>query len=312
LSLEERICTGLGLRHSWPRVERGGFRTAAGLLWNRTVSLLLPVVVFAVLMGGFYTLIGRSRPMRRRDGFALMLGLAATVPLLRGGTLLLVEQERWQHGRVSAGVVVAKLSSSGEAGTQTIGGSRRWRRPRPLPSIVTSRGFTYDDMLARLLLTGSADAWMVEYRAPCEARGECRTREFVSHDRWSALQVGQPVNVRTADPSDSGRLDDNPQWPTGFALTGIGAVLALCAGLVSGRLLRRRTRYETAAGVVLGVEAVRAGEWRVRFGYVTADGTTRESVDRVFVEGVKPGDDCVAIYPQRHPGLAALQLPAKA
>jgi hypothetical protein len=275
------------------------------------VFLLLPVLVFILLMGVAY--FGLTRPMPRRDGFGLLIAFFAAVPLLRGGTLLVAEYERREHGLVSPGVIIGRLSSTGESGSQTIGGSRRWRSSRRMPSIVTSRGFQFDEQLARLLTTGSTDAWVVEHRSACDSGRECRVREFVSHAQWASLQVGQVVNVRRGkDTSDPGRLDDNPQWGTALALTGIGAVLGVCAGLVSGRLLPRRTRYETAAGVVLGVEAVRAGEWRVRFGYVTADGTTRESVDRVFVEGVKPGDDCVAIYPERHPGLAALQLPARA
>jgi hypothetical protein len=287
-------------------VESAALLPGDGIALAIPVRLLLPLLVFAALIGGLYMTI--SRPISRREGLAVIIAILAALPFFRGATLLIAEYGRWQHGRVSPGVVIGKLSSTGEGGSQTIGGSRRWRHPRRMPSIVTSRGFQYDDVLARVILTGSTDAWVVEYRAPCESAPGCHRREFVSHDQWTALHIGQVINVRTGDELDSGRLDDNPMWTTGLALTGIGAVLGIGAGLVSGRWLPRRTRYETAAGVVLGVEAVRSGEWRVRFAYLSADGTAYESASHIYVEGVKPGDDCLAVYPQANPDLGTLRL----
>jgi hypothetical protein len=275
------------------------------------VFLLLPVLTFVVLIGGFYVLI--SRPASPRDGVAFLLAVVAAMPLIDGCMLLSREYDRWQDGRVAPGVVVEKLSSMGAASSRTIGGRRRWRRPRALPSIVTSTGFQFHDVLARLMLTGSPDAWVIVYRYPCEASGsECRQREFVRHDLWSDLQVGQTVNIRTARGQDQGRLDENPTWSTAIAKVAIGATLMLVAGLVSGRLtLRRRRKYVTAPAVVTAVDPVTLGDevhWRVRFAYFVADGTACESADQVSIRGLKPGDDCIAVYPPEHPDLGTLRL----
>jgi len=270
------------------------------------VRFVFPIIVFAVVVGVFYSLIGRRTS--QRDVLSVVLAFVAAVPLLSGAWLLMAEYARQQDGRVVSGVIVGKLSSTGESGSQTIGGNRQWRSRR-LPSVLTPDGFHYDQVLARILLTGSPDAWVINYRYPCENGRACYHRDFVRHDLWSALQVGQPVNVRmTRDQSDSGRLDENLLWPTALVRLGIGAILALVAGLVSGRLIRRRPKYVMAPGVVTAVEPIGTGGWRVRFAYFSDDGTAQESVDQVFVAGVKPGDDCTAVYSPARPDLGTLRL----
>lgn len=274
------------------------------------MSLLLPVLTFAVVIGGFYVFV--TRRTAPKDGVAFLLAIAAGIPLMDGCLLLNRELSRRQDGRVVAGVVVEKLSSTGAASSRTIGGSRRWRRSRAMPTIVTSNGFEFHDVLARLILTGSPDAWVIAYRYPCSTSGECRQREFVSHDLWSGLQAGQMVNVRTDGDQNQGRLDENPALSTAIAKVGIGATLGVVAGFVSGRLtLRRRRRYVTAPAVVTAVDPVTLGgevRWRVRFAYFCADGTACESIDEVSVKRLKPGDDCIAVFPPEHPDLGTLRL----
>jgi hypothetical protein len=138
----------------------------------------------------------------------------------------------------------------------------------------------------------------------------------VGHALWSDLQVGQTVNVRTANGQNgSGRLDGNPPWTTALARLAIGGTLALLAGVVSGRLTRRRRQFVTAPAVVTSVEPVvgggGGGHWRVGFAYLAPDGSARESEDEVYVSGVRPGDSCTAVYPPDRPDLGTLRLGAQ-
>lgn len=261
------------------------------------------------MIGVFYVLI--SRRSAPGNGLALLLALLAAASLIDGCLLLGREYSLWQDGRVSRGVVVDKLSSTGASGSRTIGLRWRWRRHR-YPALATPTGFYFHDELARLMLTGSADAWVVVYRYPCNAARNCWEREFVRRELWSDLQVGQTVNVRVAMGQAQGRLDDNPTWSTAIAKIGIGITIALVAGFMSGRLaLRRRRRYVTAPAIVTAVEPVTLGgevRWCVRFAYVDTNGTACESADEIGVSGLKPGDDCIAVYPPQHPELGGLRL----
>jgi hypothetical protein len=274
------------------------------------VNYLLPFVPFAVMMGVLYAFISRKRTAA--EGAAFVLAIVAAFPLLDGGLLLAREYGRAYQGRVAPGVIVEKLSTTGEAGSRTIGRSRRWRRSRRFPTVVTSDGFLFHDVLARAILTGSTDAWVVDYRYPCDSAGACHQREFVSRAFWSELQVGRTVNVRSAkDQADRGRLDENPMWSTALAKLGIGGTLGVVAGLVSGRLTRRRRTYITVPAVVTAVHPVQAGgkvHWRVEFAYFAADGRACEGADEVYVPGVKAGDSCTAVYPSEQPDLGTLRL----
>jgi hypothetical protein len=275
------------------------------------VNHLLPILVFGLLIGAYYVLISRKRTPG--VGWAFLLVIIAAFPLLDGGLLLFREYGRWQQGRVAPGVVVGKLSSTGADGSPTIGGRRHWRASRSFPYVMTSDGFRLHDVLARMMLTGSPNAWIVEYRYPCASSGDCRQREAVSHALWSRIRVGQTVNVRSAKGQDDpGRLDDNPLWSTGLAKLAIGGTLGVLAGLVSGRLtLRRRRKYVTAPAVVTSVDPVTSGgevHWRVGFAYVCPDGTACESTTVVYVSGLQPGDECIAVYPPSQPALATLRV----
>jgi hypothetical protein len=274
------------------------------------VNYLLSILGFVVMIGAFYVLAGRRRT--RGEGPAVLLAVVAAFPLLDGGLVLFREYGRSQQGRVVAGVVVGKLSSTGENGSRTIG--RRWSRraSQRAPTVVTSEGFQFHDVLARMMMTGSADAWMIEYRYHCYSTRQCWQRESVSHALWSDLYIGQTVNVRIATGQDrSGRLDDNPMWRTALAKLAIGGTLGVLAALVSGQLPRRRRRFVTVPAVVTSVETGTGTEtlhWRVRFAYVSADGTSHESADEIYVSGVQPGDDCTAVYPLDDPDLGTLRL----
>lgn len=280
------------------------------------MNYLLPILVFYVLMGAFYLLIGRKTSLG--EGVGLVLAVAAAFPLLSGGLLLYREYGRSEEGRVSAGVVTGKLSSTGENGSRTIGGGQfsRARGRRRLPTVMTSNGFGFDDVLARVMRSGSPDAWFVEYRYPCDTFTGCWQREAVSHDMWSDLEVGQMVNVRTAkDQNDRGRLDANPQWGTALAKVAIGGTLGLLAGLVSGRLAPRRRRLVTVPAVVTSVEPMTAGRkvhWRVKYAYLTPDGAAFENADEVYVSGLRPGDNCLAVYPPDQPDAGTLRLTDRA
>jgi hypothetical protein len=274
------------------------------------VHYVLPILVFILLIGAGYALIGRRTT--RREGAAVLLALVAALPLWDGGLVLAREYGRRDEGRVVAGVVVGKLSSTGEDGSRTIGTRRRWRASRGMPTVVTSNGFQFHDVLARLAMTGSTDAWFVEYRYPCSSSRPCWQREEVSHALWSDLRIGQTVNVHTAKGHDgSGRLDGNPPSNTAITKLGIGGTLALLAGFISGRMIRRR-KYVTASAVVTSVEAIGGGgddgHWRVGFAYLAPDGTACESADEVYVSGVHPGDQCTAVYPPDRPELGTLRL----
>lgn len=274
---------------------------------------LLPFILFFV---GMYYLMGRNRTRGQMAACALLA--AAALPLLDGAFLLVREVGRFEDGRVSPGVVLGRLSTTGEDGTRTIGGPRYTRvRRRSLPWLKTIDGFRYHDVLARVLLTGSKHAWVVEYRYPCaEVSGGCFQRDFVSHALWSRLREGQMVNVRTAKGLwDSGRLDENPMWGTAFAMLGPGGALVLAAAFASGRWTFRRRRFVTAPAVVTSVDPVEVGgkvQWRVGYAYFAADGTAHQRADEVYVPGLKPGDDCTAVYPADSPDLGTLHLAPRA
>jgi hypothetical protein len=270
------------------------------------VDYLLSLAIFVVLAAVSYASIsGKAGP---GGGAAVLFALLAAIPLLDGGLILFKEYGRYEHGRVVAGVVVEKLSSTGAEGSRTIG-SRRWQTSRRTPAVLTGDGFTLPDVVARMMVTGSTDAWVVDYRSPCGSAGGCWQRDFVSRALWYELRSGQMVNVKTAKSlNDSGRLDQNPMWPIALAKVAIGGTLALLAGLVSGRLTRRRRKFVTTPAIVTSVEPVAAGGWRIGFAYFSPDGAACENADEVYVAGVKPGDSCTAVYPADRPDLGTLSL----
>jgi hypothetical protein len=189
------------------------------------------LVTFVLMIGALYHFVGRTK--RPGEGASIVLAVAAAFPLLHGGALVWKELDRWQYGRVETGVVIGKLSSTGEAGTRTIAGYRFSRpsgRRRDVPDINTANGFRVDDVVTRVLLTGSRDAYFVEYRHRCESAAGCYQREEVRHAMWTQLAVGQTVDVRTIKGQpERARLDFNSPMSIALAKLALGGVLAFAA-----------------------------------------------------------------------------------
>jgi hypothetical protein len=272
--------------------------------WFPLIARLVAMVVVA------YQLSSRGR-ITGRGIVAFVVAAGGVMAFLDGVTLGVTEESRGRYGRVSPGVVVEKFSSSRAQGTRRIGrrGGRDQRRTRP---VVTARGFAFYEPLARLIVTGSAEAWAVDYRFPCPGGGTCSGRDFVTREQWLPLRAGSTVNVRQADwETTTSRIDGDTRWPTALADVGIGGLLLIAAGLVSGRLVPfRRRRWLTAPAVVTAVEPLKYGDetrWRIRFAYFDGHGQAQESADQVAQGSWKSGDSCVAVYRPDQPGLATLQ-----
>ena len=212
--------------------------------WFPLIVRLVAMVVVAYRLSSGSRITGRG---------IVAFGLAAggVMAVLDGFVLGVTEESRARDGRVSSGVVVEKFSSSGAQGTRRIGrrGGRDQQRTQP---VVTARGFAFYDPLARLIVTGSAQAWVVDYRFPCAGGRACSGRDFVTEEQWRPLRTGSTVNVRQADSeTTTSRIDGNPRWATACADLGIGGLLLTAAGLLSGRLvLFRRRRWLTAPAAV--------------------------------------------------------------
>src|SRR5262245_3929157 len=168
-----------------------------------------------------YKLSSRS-PFTLRGIAAYALVIAGVMAGFEGFTLAYREENLAREGRVSSGVVIEKLSSTGAQGSRRIG---RWggrNQSHSLP-IVTSKGFDFHDVLARIITTGSASAWVVDYRLQCDSMYRCFARDFVTKEVWMSLREGQPVNVRQiAGEIATSRLDANPRWPIAAADLAIG------------------------------------------------------------------------------------------
>jgi hypothetical protein len=197
--------------------------------WFPLIVRLVAMVVVA------YQLSSRGR-ITARGIVAFGLAAGGIMAFADGFMLGVTEEQRARYGRVSSGVVVEKFSSSGAQGTRRIGrrGGRDQARTRP---IVTAKGFAFYDPLARLIVTGSPAAWVVDYQFPCSAGRSCFGRDFVTEEQWLPLRAGSTVAVRQADSETAtARLDGSPRWATACADLGIGGLLLIAAGLVSGRL----------------------------------------------------------------------------
>jgi Protein of unknown function (DUF3592) len=272
--------------------------------WFPLIARLVAMVVIA------YQLQSRGR-ISGRGIVAFGLAAGGVMAFVDGFTLAVTEESRARYGRMSSGAVVEKFSSSGAQGTRRIGrvGGRDQQHTRP---VVTARGFAFYDVLARQIVTGSAEAWVVDYRFRCEGGRTCFDRDFVTEEQWLPLRAGSAVDVRQADwETTTARIDGSPRWATAFADLGIGSLLLTAAGLVSGRLeLWRRRRWLTAPAVVTAVERLKDGDetrWRIRFAYRDRHGQAQESADQVAQGSWKTGDSCVAVYRPDQPDLATLQ-----
>jgi hypothetical protein len=264
------------------------------------MSFLLVLCLFVAF--AYWIRTGRKVTAR---GAALLLSAFAVWPAYDAGIVGVREYDSAQHGRVQAGIVVKKLSSSGADGSERVH-SPRSRRSRRL---IATEGFRIHDVLARLILTGSRNAWIIEYRYSCD-RHACSARDFVPEALWRELHIGQTVDVLRSNGSSS-RLVANPPWTTALAKVAIAAALLLAAGVVSGGLtVRLGRRYVSAPAVVTAIEPVKYRDvtrWRIRFSYIDPDGNGQEGVDEVVTDAWQPGDACLAVFPLENPGLAGFR-----
>ena len=264
---------------------------------------------FAFLAWGAYRMVGRYPS--GRNVAALILWTAASWRLLDGGFELEREIARRERGRFQSGVVLTKLSSTGAAGSRTIGRSDRGSGPTPF--VNTADGFRIYDVVARLLLTGSTQAWVVDFRYPCGATGGCVGRDFVSRELWTRLEPGQTISVRSVENRPgSGRISANNDLLGPLVRFAMGGVLVAIAILLM-RGFSPRQKYVTVPAIVMSVKPVPSGDtlhWKVRFAYFDENGVARESADEVFKAGLKTGDDCVARYPAGKPDLGTLDASA--
>lgn len=260
-------------------------------------------------MGGVLYWIYQGCPGTTSSIVAVIIALLAAHATYDGATLALREYERARAGHVTMGTVVNKLSSTGANDSAKIRGPRS-RRSRPFGSTV---GYALHDEIARVILNGSMNEWVIEYRYACDAPYRCLGREFVPEALWRRLQVDQNVNVRQGrTETHSARLDDNPQWATAAIQLSVATVLLVTAGVVSGRLTATRPRgYLTAPAVITAVEPITyrddAQRWRVRFAYFDPHGAAQESADEVATAGWKPGDGCVAVFRPERPDIATFR-----
>ena len=93
-----------------------------------------------------------------------------------------------------------------------------------------------------------------------------------------------------------------------FAKLAIGGIVALGAALASAGTTLRRREFLTVPAVITSIESVNAGGKRVVFAYTAADGVTHESIDEVYAGNLRPGDDCLAVYPADRPHLGSLRV----
>ena len=258
-------------------------------------QVLLQIVGLAAITAWVFT-----RPHRSsyRSMLALVLGVGGALVFLDGFRLGVLEESRTRYGRVVPGVVEDLRTSD----------RTRWEASHLRSSDLS----TYEG-ICRSLLTFSLDEWVVDYRYPCVgASGICRTREYVTRDLWSRLEIGQSIDVRQSmDEKRTARLDENPQRGLALIKVALSCILLVVAGFFSGQLsLFRGQKYIEVDGVVTSVERVQYGDevrWKIRFAYFDAEGNAQDSVDEVNDPSWKSGDDCRAVYSPRTPDLATLR-----
>jgi len=301
--------TGLGRAHLKSHVFLlpVGQRIAARLCVTERV-LLVAFQVAALAAIGYWIF---ARPYRRYSSGAVATVALAGVgafALIDGFSLAVVEESRARYGQVVTGVVEERLSTTGELGTRTIGGRRQYGRG---PTVRTT-GFDVYQTMTRAVVTGSFDAWVIDYRYPCSVPGGmCRERDFVPHDVWLRLEAGHPVNVRqSTNETRTARLDENPQRGLAIVKTALACVLFALAAVFSGRLtIFRRPKYVQADAIVTSVQPVKYGDdvrWKVHFAYFDAKGNAQDSVDEVNDPNWKSGDECYAVYRPQTPDVATL------
>src|SRR5262245_17199822 len=150
------------------------------------MSQIVAVVLFAAWAYWLYAGNARSRG----GAAALLMSIVAAFAAFDGTTLAIREYARARDGVVTSGIVVGKFSSSGTPTTRAPSYRRSWR--------ASGTGFSIHDELARLVFTGSLNAWIVDYRYGCSRPHGCSGRDFVPEALWRRLSVDRTVNVRRA------------------------------------------------------------------------------------------------------------------
>jgi hypothetical protein len=247
-----------------------------------------------------------GRRTSARGGAAMLIGVVAVLATYDGIGLAIRESALAHDGRVTPGIIVRKHAPDARDGEAATAAEPRSRRARRLRAIETWLGL--HQSLAQLVLTGSRDEWVVEYRYECERSRGCRGEQVVPESLWHRLRIEQPVSVRRENGDmDSSRLDEYTGSPRAIATLGSAVALLLIAVALTGRLTVPSRRYLTAPAVVMAVEPIKyndATRWRVRFAYFDPAGTAQESVSEVVVNTLKTGDDCVAVFSPDRPDLA--------
>lgn len=249
----------------------------------------------------------RSRPLTLR-GLVVLLIAVGLYAVVDGFSLAVLEEDRGNYGRVISGVVIERLSSTGEEGTRKAGG-----RGIRGGSVVRMSGFDPYSTAVRVLATGSASAYIADYQYPCSAgSGRCAGRDFVDYRLWSRLRAGGPVNVRQSiGEKSTARLDDNPQWRIAITTAAFGGALLIAAAFLSGRLrLRPAAMYIKAPAVVTAVDEIRYGDekrWRVTFRYFDSNSEPQVSIDEANDPSWRVGESCIAVYRPHAPDVATLQ-----
>jgi hypothetical protein len=251
-----------------------------------------------------------SRRAGSLAGLTFLCAATGALALCDGFYTAVREESRARYGHVTSGVVIERFSPAGENGTRAIGGRRRWGNSGR--STVKTTGFDLYQQTARLLLTGSTDGWVIDYRFPCSVgRGTCYGRDFVDRELWAKVRAGDTINVRqSAGETTTARLDENPQTPLALVKTAMACVLFALACAFAGRFRLVKPKYTKVPAVVTSVEPVKYGEdtrWKVRFAYFDGSGTARESIDEVNDPSWRVEDECVAVYRPQAPDLATLQ-----
>lgn len=263
-----------------------------------------PAVFAGEALASIAPMLLRSMPLTGRGLTWLLIGMGLFA-VVDGFTLAVVEEDQTRYGQVSSGVVVERLSSTGEDGTRTIGGPGSG-------ATVRTPDFDPYSVSVRWVTTGSASTFVVDYQYGCSiGTGTCSGRDFITHDAWSRLRAGMPVNVRRSIGQESrSRLDDDPQWRLALSRAAVGSVLLIAAALVSGRVRLRSTKYVTAPAVVTAIHEVQYGDetrWRVTFSYFDANSQPQESVDEANDSSWRVGESCTAVYRPQAPDVATLQ-----
>jgi hypothetical protein len=265
-----------------------GVRFAADPADLAMPSFVAVAAQLAMFVAATYYVSTRGFPSPRRvvAFLILMVGLGGCY---QGFLLAVREDARLRDGTVIAGIVVDK-------------------RPEGPPVVAPLLPRAVALRVAHL----SMDIRTIDYRYPCGGIRTCSGRDYVSAEYWSRLRVGDTVNVRQGwNEAETGRLDANPQLAFALWHLGLSAAIVYAAAALGGMLPKRRLEYLSAPAVVLAVEPMHRGDeqhWKVRFGYIDANGHAQESVDEVTVLTVKTGDDCVAVYRPNSPDLATLQI----